>query len=237
MISVIDIIKDIVDAMKPTVSVVVGSGSGTHTVTGFTRTDLYFVGEKMKFIGTLPSITSYCTISAIDSNTRITITTSDAIAPSKGNSGTLQPVINFLYGHGTEIINDLNDMLKNATYAKQRFPVVCLFLDNKERIENDGFQSTVTLRRLVIATDTDRNYSSAQRKAANFDVILNPLYELFISRLYWSTGVQSDYPKHERWERYFWGKEGLYGNTASIFNENIDAIEINNLELKILKTC
>ena len=118
------------------------------------------------------------------------------------------------------------------------FPAVCLFHDFPEVM---GYERSLTLQ-LVIITDTSKHYTTAERYTNTFDPILTPLYELFLKQLAKSDYVDSDsdsvlYFEHTRWDRPYWGKDGIYGAVADIFNDFIDAIEIENLKLKILKTC
>jgi len=38
---------------------------------------------------------------------------------------------------------------------------------------------------------------------------------------------------HDKIDRLFWGRSGLYGNEGNIFNDHLDAIEIQNLSLSL----
>lgn len=238
MKSVIDIISDVVTAMRPSETVTVISGSSPYNVTGIERSDLMYVGQKLKFVGNSPNMTSYVTVATVISQTEITVTSSDALTKGRANNtGTLQAVINFQYGHPIEVVNRLSEMTKHSTYKREMFPAVCLMLDVQEKVDNNAFQGIVTIRDMFLITDTRPEFTAAERKTNNFDTRLNGLYELFIGRLQESTDIVSEYPPHDRWERYNWGKEGLYGGAPNPFNDFIDAIQIANLELKILKNC
>jgi hypothetical protein len=52
-----------------------------------------------------------------------------------------------------------------------------------------------------------------------------------------STLDRLDLFEHQKYDRLYWGKQGLYGNSGNIFNDFIDAIEINELKFEILNTC
>jgi len=43
---------------------------------------------------------------------------------------------------------------------------------------------------------------------------------------------------HQKWDRLYWGRNGLFGNQANVFNDFLDVIEIKSLKLKInLRSC
>jgi hypothetical protein len=236
-----DIISAVVDSMRPVfpgVTVVANSAS-PYGITGIERTDFFYIGQKVKFIGTSPVITSICTIISIDNATEIHVSTPDKLTASykANNSGTLTAILVFDHGHPMEIVNTIQQYTQHDTLKFEVFPRICLFHDFEEKIT---FEKVVSLN-LVIVTDTAPEYSAPQRYTYSFDPILTPLYDLFIRQLAYSPNIQTtegnNYFKHSKWDRLYWGKDGLYGNTANIFNDFIDAIEINNLEFKIIETC
>ena len=234
---VVHIIGDVVTAMKPSVSVDCDwiIDTSTWSISGFDSTRLYFVGQKMKYIGTNPAVTAYVTITAIGDNALVVSSTIDL--GSTKNKGTIQPVINYHFGHGAEIVNTFSEITKNASYKKEQFPAICLIQDFPEAVKkSDGYECEASLN-IVILTDSKQKYKAADRYANTFKPILYPLYDLFIDRLRNSTEIAPDYPEHTKTDRLFWGKSGLYGNSGNIFNDYIDAIELENLKVKIFKTC
>jgi hypothetical protein len=57
------------------------------------------------------------------------------------------------------------------------------------------------------------------------------LFEIHYSLLF-STADYTLIP-HTKIERYYWGKEGEFNNTQSIFGDWLDAIEVRDLKLKV----
>jgi hypothetical protein len=131
-------------------------------------------------------------------------------------------------------------MVSDVSAKAEIFPAICLMMDFEEERNVDGYDAKATLS-MVIMVSTNPAYISEDRYAANFIPTLYPLYDLFIEKLEASTELavekgSDELPLHTKIDRLYWGKEGLYGNTANIFNDYIDAIEIKDLTLKIFKT-
>jgi len=144
-------------------------------------------------------------------------------------------LITFDHGHPLEVVNTIKQYTESDTMKYSVFPRICLFHDFEEKIT---FEKQVSLN-LIIVIDTLPEYTAAQRYENSFDPILTPLYDLFLRKLADSPYIgstENNYLKHTKIDRLFWGKNGLYGNTGNIFNDYIDAIEINNLEL-IINNC
>jgi hypothetical protein len=84
---------------------------------------------------------------------------------------------------------------------------------------------------LIIATRSEPNYTADQRMINTFVPILYPLYSQFLKSLA-NSGYFFDYPankiQHTKTDRLFWGK-----NKNAAFGDYVDAIHIQNLQLKI----
>lgn len=230
-----DIISAVVTSMKPTISclaAVVSGGGATVTIGDLARsvTSKLFVGEKVKL--TYSGNTVYAVIASITTDTVIvTLPSNRAVPPSA-----CEVILVFDHGHPIEIVNKIKQYTHHDTLKFEVFPRICLFHDIEERI---GFDREVSCD-LVIVTNTKPEYSAANRYTYSFDPTLTPLYNLFMEQLSASKYVQSesgDYFEHTKYDRLYWGKSGLYGNSGNIFNDFIDAIEINKLKFKTLKTC
>jgi len=140
----------------------------------------------------------------------------------------------YLYGHPVEVVNTLSEWSKHPTKKTEKFPLIMLFQDFEERKGTmQGINSEVSLN-IVIATNTLNSYKSEERYTNNFKAILYPLYDEFIDRIKLSGYFESTLFPHNKFDRVYWGKTGLYGNDGNMFNDFIDAIEIQNLDLKIL---
>lgn len=235
MTAVVDIISAVVTSMKPTIDAgyAIVDPSGVKVMyCEATALSRLFVGEKMKL--TYSGSVVYGEVKSID--------TADAsfiieISPVlKVPPDAISVVLNYHYGHRLEIVNRFMEITRAATYKAEQFPAICLFTDIEERISGDGYERECELN-LAIITDTQPTFTASERKTYSFDPILQPLYDLFMERLAESSSIAEVYPDHSKWDRYYWGKNGLYGNTGNIFNDYIDAIEIDNLTIKTFKTC
>lgn len=234
MTPVVDIISAVITAMKPTIS------SLSYTISGttirFSTTDKgilrrLFTYERVKV--TAGDVVYYGYISVISVQSFEAVFASLPAGTMIITGATL--VINFHHGHPLEIVN----LLKQATHLEsvkfEQFPAVCLFQDFPEKFVDAGEREAEL--NLVIVIDTVRTYEASQRYTYTFKPILYPLYDLFMSALAESGSISGTYFDHTKTDRLYWGKSGLYGNTGNLFNDFIDAIEIEKLRLKILKTC
>lgn len=142
--------------------------------------------------------------------------------------------LSFMFGHPLELKNLIMKKGEARATKYDRFPVVMLFSDivGGASSVRGGFQD-VTLN-MVIAMTTDPSFIASQRTATNFDPILRPIYQELIQEI-WRCGqfhIQSVRSIMGRdIERYFWGREGIQGGSASPMNDCIDAIEIKGLRV------
>lgn len=151
--------------------------------------------------------------------------------------------VHYDHGHPIEIIETLQQKDKSGTnlvFAK--YPLVALFHDFPEAYNSEpGFQGQVTLH-MIICRATDPTYKSDQRYDNNFKPVLYPIYAELMKQIVRSPyfmGAQSvNQLQHTKIDRLYWGREGLYKNEGSVFNNFIDCIEIRDLQLKLnLNNC
>lgn len=148
--------------------------------------------------------------------------------------------IQYEHGHPLEIIETLKQKDKTSKFRFQKYPLIGLFQDFPEVNAGIGFESEATLH-LIIAKGTKNTYKAKERYAHNFKPFLYPVYETLFDELNkerrFQTYGASKIP-HVKWDRLFWGKNGLFGNEANIFNDYLDVVEIKNLKLKVnLQLC
>ena len=145
---------------------------------------------------------------------------SAAVATDTGMS------VNYLYGHPVEIVDVLSDLAKDITGSVTRFPLIALFQDFTE--DKKGVNTDVKLT-IIIAQTTLPSYRAADRYTNTFKTVLYPVYESLLRQIaasrYFkqSTVTQID---HQKTDRLYWGKQGLYGNSGNVFNDHVDAIEL-----------
>jgi len=149
----------------------------------------------------------------------------------------------YMFGHPLEIINTLAKKDKHDTHKFNKYPLIALFQDFTETMGvNQAVQSAVPDLNLVICTNTSPDYTAENRYDNTFRTVLYPLYDLLIKHIVkskWFANVDPGLVPHSKTDRLYWGRTGLYGNEANIFNDHIDAIEIQNLslELRLKQNC
>lgn len=125
----------------------------------------------------------------------------------------------------------------NLTEAQSNaFPII--FVDSLAvKFERVGDDIIANLGTVIIATN---NYDGAEstedvREIQTFEPKLRPIFDNLIKSLE-DTGLLMD-KKYSYYEHFFFGNKTELGYTGQKFSTYIDAIEINNLKIKLLKTC
>jgi hypothetical protein len=149
--------------------------------------------------------------------------------------------INYQYGHKRELIETLFQMDKGDELAFQKYPLIYLVQDFREsRGQQPGIYADVSLN-IVIAHHTTRSFKITERYAQVFKPVLYPIYLSLIEKIAASKAVNmesEDLIRHDKTDRSYWGTQALGGNEANKLNDAVDAIEIENLALKIIfKNC
>ena len=140
----------------------------------------------------------------------------------------------YLFGHPRDIVSVLADRNKSKTFQYQKYPLIALFQDFSEDI-NSGYSETSL--NLIIANITKPTYNTADRYTNNFEPVLYPLWAQLERAFQISKDVELLDGNYSKIDRAYWGKEGLYGNEGNIFDDHIDAIEIENLNLRFKNIC
>jgi hypothetical protein len=155
------------------------------------------------------------------------------------NAGAFPYHVYFLDGHPMEIVKVLQEKLQGDNKDK-RFPLVALLQDTKiQRSKDTSFYGETNIQ-LIICTVTKPEYRSEQRRENVFKPILYPIYEALLNEIesceYFNFDLNG--VEHTQTDRYYWGREGLYGNTGNQFNDYIDAIEIEiPLKIELKQDC
>lgn len=138
----------------------------------------------------------------------------------------------YMYGHRLEISNRLLEKTKDKVLKYQKYPLVALRMDIPETVKDGLWHYKLNI---VIVAKTDPNYDTPERMQNVFRPVLYPLYEQLLQAIInsglfmWEQG--NDVPVHTKIDRPFWGITAKEGNTAYIFNDPLDGIEIIDLEL------
>jgi len=148
-------------------------------------------------------------------------------------TGLKQPY--YLYGHPAEIFGILSEKSQSETFKYDKYPLIALFMDYKE--ERDINFTIVKNATIVIMTETNKDFVAVDRYSNTFIPVLHPIYELFFKKLQDSkylSGMETKY-LHTKYDRLYWGKSDVFGNSGNIGNDALDAVVISDLNLKIFK--
>ena len=143
--------------------------------------------------------------------------------------------LKYEYGHPKEIQQTLMEKTKSLATKDDKYPLLILFLDfEEERGQSVKKYVTEASVNMVLITATDRNYKAAERLENIFKPILWPLYEEFVYRCQMSpmfdTNEQFKIP-HDKKDQYFYSAD--LAKEQNVFAAYLDAVEINNFEIKL----
>lgn len=139
------------------------------------------------------------------------------------------------HGHPLEIVDTLKEMTQNPDASALKYPLIALFQDFDEDKGLDGTESKVKLH-LIIATLTDKMLKAPERYTVSFKPILYPVYVEFMKQIGKSHFFREENPDrilHTKTDRLYWGRNGLFGQNTNVFDDYIDCIEIQNLQLNV----
>jgi hypothetical protein len=155
------------------------------------------------------------------------------------NSASRIQKINYQYGHPRELIQTLSQNDLSPQFNQLKYPLIYLYMDFREqRGRTPGIYADTQLN-FAICHQTEGDYKAADRYVNVFKPVLYPIYYSLMKQLTKSPlTVQGDQDmlQHDKWDRMFWGTSkvvGGGGTDRSYLNDFVDAIEIQNLALKI----
>jgi hypothetical protein len=148
----------------------------------------------------------------------------------------------YFFGHTIEINNTLSSYSKTPDFCEQKYPAIFLIMDFAEkRNAKQGIEVETTLQLLIVA-DSNKDDRAVIRYEKVFKPVLYPIYEKFIKTLQNDSSVWcplNGFIPHEKIDRpLISGMQVRTTNgTKNLFNDHLDAIEVSNLQLTILKQC
>lgn len=146
--------------------------------------------------------------------------------------------VQFYAAHPLEIITTLQGK-DESTFKYEKYPAICLLLDTRERIGYKPFALQATSLQFLFINYTEQEYTAVQRHEYNFKPILLPIYYEFLYQVSRSKYIANDIIEniqHDKINRYFWARDE--NQTANPFNDKLDAIELQNLQLNFnFKIC
>jgi len=139
--------------------------------------------------------------------------------------------INFQYGRSIQI-NKLLQLNKNSIPARSNYPLIALFQDLPEDAGKKWGYTYITIPRITIATITDKDGTPADKYNSTFKPILYPIYTEFINQLSRQPSIIGFSPNKSSYMKY--DRPGTRPEIEG-FNDYIDAITIENLQLTFYK--
>lgn len=138
-------------------------------------------------------------------------------------------------GHIKEILEKLQQ-LDDAGRSDIKYPAVFLITDVRERIGQEYGSIQTAILDILIVNTTDKDYRIDERREQNFIPVLWPIYKNFIEVLLNAKEVQGmsmqDLP-HDKIDRYYLGRQSVFGNLANKLNDYVDAVEIRDLRIQL----
>lgn len=143
--------------------------------------------------------------------------------------------VHYDHGHPLEIVETLTQKDKSNTYRWKKYPLVALLQDFPEQNTGEPSEGPRPVFHIIIVNHTRPTYKAIERYDKNFKPILYPIYEELLrqinrERIFFTYGMTTI--PHVKFDRLYWGREGLWGKEGNIFNDWVDAIEIRDLKLK-----
>ena len=216
----VDKFSDIVASMRATGDITVNTPSGTNTIC--TSVNTLTAGEvismdSVDYIVITASATQF-TVSGT-----VTASTWTALAPY------------YEYGHPQEIADILTGKDGHATKKYQKYPLIVFYTDVRIKHGNPTFYGELERQFISIIGQSVEGYSSKQRYDNVITPILIPLHTSLInkiksSRYFLGVSPELDYTEVRR---PFWGSTSKYGNIKNMFNDHLDAIDMENIKLKL----
>jgi hypothetical protein len=149
----------------------------------------------------------------------------------------------YQYGHVNEIEAILRSYSETEDFRKQKYPAIFLLTDFLERKGGNPDYETEAMLQLLIVAASGKDYRTAERYEKVFKPVLYPIYEVFMKQLKNDSRVvtkQYGELPHTKIDRSLVSGFQLKtqgGKTGNLFSDHLDAIEVNNLNLVIKKTC
>jgi hypothetical protein len=180
-------------------------------------------------------------IPAVDLFADIVNKTSEKVKEIISDEKVKQTGVFYQYGHITEIKNVLNTLSQTTAQREKKYPAILLLQDFSERKSYQmNIEAELSLQLLVVM-GSHKDYPIRIRYDRVFKPILYPVYDCLIKVLNRDSRLATDYGgvPHNKIDRpnISGFQIRVQGKTEQLFYDCLDAIEINNLNLKIKKTC
>jgi hypothetical protein len=164
--------------------------------------------------------------------------TSDVLLPMLKTYDPNITAVHYHFGHPLEIINTLGAYDQGVSSKFDKYPLVAFFLDTEEdRGQKPGIYAKYRVHMAIIRECLNPNQTADERDLTNFIPVLTPIYMELMKQISYRGDMfllpNLEAIPHRKTNRYYWGRSGLWGNEANIFNDWVDCIELQNLELEV----
>lgn len=171
-------------------------------------------------------------VQAVQAQVLSTIQANDLAA----NGQTLIHAIDYQYGHLDELIQTLAQMDGDTSTRVVKYPLIYLVQDFRERRGQEaGVYASVSLN-IIIAHQTEPTDKITDRMVKVFKPVLYPIYYSLKEQLAKSAMIlqgSEDMIPEDKFDRAYWGTQKVGGTAKNTLNDFVDAIELQNLQLKI----
>lgn len=162
-------------------------------------------------------------------------------ATHEDESDSMIETINYQYGHKRELIETLVGMSKEEENRVLKYPLVYLVQDFSEtRGKEPGIYADVSLNILFVHHTVNTSKIKARYEKV-FKPVLYPIYYEFMEQLSKHPQIHVEDPRrirHKKTDRSYWGRQAVGGNDGLKLTDFVDAIEVEDLQIKILfKNC
>lgn len=144
------------------------------------------------------------------------------------------PVL-FDWGHYEEVQKQLQMKTGGMTdNERKKYPLVWLVCDFAEDKGDNMDLYSENKHQLIIAMNTDVNYTMQQRAEISFLPVLYPIYSSILTQIHKDFRFESsarDLIKHTKIDRPYWAGGQKMGQ--NLFSDFIDALEIRDLQVQI----
>lgn len=145
---------------------------------------------------------------------------------------TLNRRILYTYGRSIQILTKLQILNSGQSTKNSKFPLFALFQDFPENM-GVTYTEMITFPKIIIAMLTTFTDDPPTRYGKTFKPVLYPIWQEFLRQLALHPNIVGNDPAafpHIKWDRPGTQPEGDK-TKGSNFNEYVDAIEIQNLQL------
>lgn len=142
----------------------------------------------------------------------------------------------YKYGGFKEVFNELEQFANNELYTN--YPLIWLITDFEQKKGTAVDIYSEANVNILIFNKTLPEWTAEQRTNFSFKAQLHPIYEQLIDSIQNSHSIYTGFknPEHKQTDRYSWGRDRIeMTKDGNPFSDYIDAVEINNLTLKIYK--